>query len=316
MHVQASALGLIDATAESVYIGVDDTTISSGRGRKSVRITSKASFNVGGSSAATTSGLLFAFDLTHMPAGCGTWPAYWLCGPNWPSGGEIDVIEGVNTMTQDHTTLHTDQGCSMSGESTDLFTGSWSLNRAGGPSDDCWVDDPNQWSNAGCGIINTTPGVTTSYGVPFNAAGGGMYVMEWTQQFIRTYYFQRSQIPADLLDGGGGSPDPSQWSTPPYAYFTLNAESCPAKHFSDLQVIINIALCGDWGGSDFPISCPDIHTACPDYVQHNPSAFSEAFWSIRSLVIYQNQTTTEMTAAPVPAKDTATDFDAERWHPI
>lgn len=26
-----------------------------------------------------------------MPFGCGTWPAYWLVGPNWPSGGEIDV---------------------------------------------------------------------------------------------------------------------------------------------------------------------------------------------------------------------------------
>ena len=23
--------------------------------------------------------------------GCGTWPAFWLVGPNWPNGGEIDV---------------------------------------------------------------------------------------------------------------------------------------------------------------------------------------------------------------------------------
>ena len=31
-----------------------------------------------------------------MPTGCGTWPAYWLCGENWPYKGEIDIIEGVN----------------------------------------------------------------------------------------------------------------------------------------------------------------------------------------------------------------------------
>jgi hypothetical protein len=31
----------------------------------------------------------------------GTWPAYWLCGPNWPQGGEIDIIEGVNLDTID-----------------------------------------------------------------------------------------------------------------------------------------------------------------------------------------------------------------------
>jgi beta-glucanase (GH16 family) len=34
-----------------------------------------------------------------MPAGCGTWPAFWLVNddPNrWPYDGEIDIVEGVN----------------------------------------------------------------------------------------------------------------------------------------------------------------------------------------------------------------------------
>ncbi len=42
----------------------------------------------------------------------------WLCGPDWPNYGEIDIIEGVNVQTSDYTTLHTNQNCSMSQENT------------------------------------------------------------------------------------------------------------------------------------------------------------------------------------------------------
>jgi hypothetical protein len=27
-----------------------------------------------------------------MPVGCGTWPAFWMFGPDWPNGGEIDTL--------------------------------------------------------------------------------------------------------------------------------------------------------------------------------------------------------------------------------
>lgn len=53
----------------------------SNKGRASIRIQSDTTYNQG----------LFLFDVEHMPAGCGTWPAIWLNGPDWPNGGEIDV---------------------------------------------------------------------------------------------------------------------------------------------------------------------------------------------------------------------------------
>lgn len=73
-----------------VYIGVDSTNKATGRGRDSVRIESKTLYTHG----------LFIVDLQHMPAStCGTWPAFWLFGDDWPNNGEIDIIEGKSWKT-------------------------------------------------------------------------------------------------------------------------------------------------------------------------------------------------------------------------
>lgn len=51
-----------------------------GGGRSSVRVISNNAYTHG----------LFIADIKHMPTGCGTWPAYWLLGPDpWPKFGEI-----------------------------------------------------------------------------------------------------------------------------------------------------------------------------------------------------------------------------------
>ena len=33
------------------------------------------------------SGGLFILDAERMPAGCSTWPAYWMVGSSWPADG-------------------------------------------------------------------------------------------------------------------------------------------------------------------------------------------------------------------------------------
>lgn len=65
----AQSDGLIKNTNGGIYMGVDSTNVATGRGRNSVRITSKNTYNSG----------LVILDLAHMPGSvCGTWPAFWM----------------------------------------------------------------------------------------------------------------------------------------------------------------------------------------------------------------------------------------------
>lgn len=93
---------------KATVLRADSTMVASGRGRNSLRLTSKAKYNHA----------LVVIDLDHVPGNaCGIWPAFWTTGPNWPNNGEIDIIEGVNMQSQNQMTLHTSDGCSLAGSS-------------------------------------------------------------------------------------------------------------------------------------------------------------------------------------------------------
>jgi hypothetical protein len=254
----------------SIYIGVDYKNIVSkgSRGRDAVRLESKTNVTTG----------LFILDLNHMPTGCGTWPAWWTFGPNWPNSGEIDIIEGVNAYTSNLQTLHTNEGCSMASEDPNLFTGTWE-------NTNC---DVYATSNAGCGI----KGAESSYGAPFNANKGGVYAMEWTNTHIQVWYFNRNNIPSDLK---ANTPNPSTWSKP-VGYWTLGS-NCPSSHFSQHSVIFDTTFCGDWAGNTWYTDCPNYSwESCDTYVRNTPSAFTEAYWSINYMQIYQNNNIETCTA--------------------
>jgi len=252
----------------AVYIGCDMSTVvaTKVRGRQAVRISTQQTWNKG----------LFIMDLAHMPAGCATWPAWWLVGPNWPNNGEIDIIEGINLYTNDHTTLHTNDGCSMAKEDPTLFTGKWAAGTHG-PATNCFIGAPGQGANQGCGII----GNQNTYGAPFNANGGGVYVTEWNSTLIRMFFFPRGQIPSDIQQQ---KPNPDSWGKP-YAYFEEGAD-CPANHFNDETMVINLTFCGDWAGAAFGSDCPN-HGDCASFVRNNPKSFTEAYWLINSITVYQ-----------------------------
>jgi hypothetical protein len=106
-----------------------------------------------------------------MPTGCSVWPAWWTVGPGWPNGGEIDIVEGVHNNEFNQYTLHTSEGCSL--DTNQRFSSKVLHSR-------CAVSGAD---NTGCGVLETKDG---SWGSPFNRNGGGVFVLLWNDEGIKT----------------------------------------------------------------------------------------------------------------------------------
>lgn len=252
----ANTSGLAGISNNAVYLGVDSTTVNPAGGRGAVRVSSKKTY---------THGLIIA-DIAHMPGGiCGVWPAFWTFGPNWPSSGEIDIIEGVNSQTTDSITLHTGPSCSMS--STGSLSGSV-------------LSTPDCNGNMGCSMSTTN---TQGYGAGFNSIGGGVYATQWESSGIYVWFFPRNAIPADITSG---NPNTAGWGTPTAAFTGCNIDA----NFKNHQIVFDTTFCGDWAGQNaiWDGSCAKSTGAatCEAYVAANPKAFTEAFWLINSVKVY------------------------------
>ncbi|KAK6005513.1 hypothetical protein QM012_007155 [Aureobasidium pullulans] len=276
-----------DGSAPSAYIGVDSTTITAHR--PSVRLTGKTSYS---------SHVLVIADIKHMPSGCGVWPALWMVGPNWPSSGEIDIVEQVNGHDYNTATLHTSSNCAITGNissgHSDLFSGTLM-------TPDCDVNSPSQSKNAGCSIrassnetytVGNESCVHSTAGNTFNSQGGGVYAMLWTSTGVSIYFFPRDYIPNDIK---ANTPDPSTWTSTPQAVFSGNGCNWDS-HLKDLQLVINTDFCGDWAGNSWESDGCATQTrvaTCAGYVQNNPKAFETAYWLFNSISIFSNETVTE-----------------------
>jgi len=223
----------------------------------------------------------WALYLRHQSHATRMWDMACLlaCWTNWPNQGEIDIIEGVNLQTNDQTTLHTSNGCSMSSVPTNSFTGKWGAGSNGQPSDNCYISAPNQYDNQGCSIISNTQ----NYGVPLNNENGGVFATQWLPSTgVAVWFFPRNNIPSDITNN---QPNPNTWGLP-YANFQFGG-NCNSNHFSNMSIVINLTFCGSWAGPAFPANCPQYGNNCNSYVQNNPSAFADAYWSVNSLKVYQ-----------------------------
>lgn len=147
----------------------------------------------------------------------------WMLGDNWPSNGEIDIIEGVNQQSTNQVALHTSPECSINDSG---FSGSVVTNN-------CDVEASGQAANAGCAITSKS---TESYGDGFNKAGGGVYATEWTGDAIKVWFFPSASVPSDISTG---SPNPSGWGNPMAAF----AGSCDIdSHFKELQIVRSLSV--------------------------------------------------------------------------
>ncbi|KAG9240915.1 mixed-linked glucanase [Calycina marina] len=262
----------------AVYLGVDHTTVNPVNGRNSTRVQSNKDWTTG----------LFIADIMHAPdTACGVWPAFWTVTSEktkdlaWPNGGEIDIYEGVNDIIANTVTLHSGSDCNMTSKVTTSV-----------PQGNKDGFNPILSSNCNAGVQPGTQGcgfghaATGTYGTPFNAAGGGIYAMEWTITDIKVYYFPRKTIPADALTD---SPDPASWPTPISWFHDDGGCDVPA-HFTAHRLVMNINFCGDFAGNADVFaagSCGKEAATCQEYVANNPKAFEGVYWQIQSIKVFQ-----------------------------
>ncbi|KAI0344086.1 putative laminarinase [Trametopsis cervina] len=258
---QATALAqnLTYAQGDAFVIRADHTTVlsPSGPGRNSVRVRSVKTY--------TTH--VAVFDIAHMPEGCGTWPATWeTAESNWPYSGEIDI--GVNNVSPNSISLHTGPNCTVPASRSQTGTST---------GNNC---DVFSSGNTGCGV---SAGPATTYGPPFNAAGGGWWAVERTPNFIKVWFWQRNAAkPGDI---GAASINTDNWGTP-VAYFP-NTSCDIGGHFGPNNIIINLTFCGDWADAPSVYSSSGCPSTCVDYVNNNPAAFNNAYWQFNSVRVYQ-----------------------------
>jgi hypothetical protein len=111
--------------------------------------------------------------------------------------------------------------------------------------------------------------------------------MEWTSQWIRVWFFPRSQVPASILNG---QPDPSSFGLP---QANFEGECNFDGHFANHSIIFDTTFCGNLAGPMYasqncPMTNPNGWTSCDDFVADNPSAFVNAYWQVNNLTVYQS----------------------------
>ncbi|KAF7309883.1 GH16 domain-containing protein [Mycena indigotica] len=255
-EAQAKGLAYVQKDGTTVLAVDNKTTLKPGQNRDSVRISSPKSYSTG----------LFIADFFAMPHGPSVWPAYWTVGPNWPTGGEVDILEGVGDSTTNQMTLHTSAGCSLDTKLATSFTGSHTS------TTNCKSGDG---SNDGCGITDAQP---HAYGHEFNIIAGGVFAHLVTSSGIKIWRFPRTAIPADITDG---KPNPASWGKP--AAFFSSGTCNIAEHFKDQVITINTSICGDWAGNAFPGGPSACAAAAAD-----PQNFEHAQWMLNYVSVYES----------------------------
>lgn len=256
----------------------DSTSVVSpiSRGRDSIRITSIESYDQA----------IIVANISHMPVGCGTWPAFWTFSGNsneWPKGGEIDILEGVHFNTVNVVALHTSPNCTMDAKE--------SYGRQSGHflSTNC---DVNFNFNQGCNVefSNTTckcanANATESYGTCFNANQGGYYIAEKNRDYIRIWFLPRDDYRNNLFEATDCSRTIASDDLPSIAdaYFPLRND-CTPDHFGTHKMVFDLTLCGDWAGNTFTSAGCGLN--CTDLVDNHPEAFTDAYWVVDSVSVY------------------------------
>nr|XP_031860784.1 uncharacterized protein CI109_003828 [Kwoniella shandongensis]KAA5527856.1 hypothetical protein CI109_003828 [Kwoniella shandongensis] len=223
-------------------------------------------------------GTVWVMDAVHMPYGCSVWPAFWTQGTNWPTNGEIDIVEGINQRTFNQMALHTGEAGTCTVSNSTSMTGSVDISNCN--------NDATQ--NSGCTVLDND---NNSYGEGFATAGGGVYVAEFATDGIRMWFLTRSAVPSSL-SVSASSIDTSTLGTPVAEY---SSSSCDiANLFGPQRLTIDITLCGDFAGvsSLLAQTCPALvgdATCYTTYVINDGSTtYANAYYELNYINIYSS----------------------------
>ncbi|KAF5392404.1 hypothetical protein D9757_002181 [Collybiopsis confluens] len=276
-----SGLAYVNSAGHAVM--AVDTTNNLSDNRKSVRITTNSHYNQA----------IWILNAAVEPG------PFWTNGPNWPAGGEIgesfgstmnnwtvnygaDIVEGVSDYISNQATIHTNPGCSIASADSNKLGIAGTI--VGGTN--CAAEETK---NQGCGVRSAS---TVSFGAAFNNNGGGVYASKLDDTGVAIYFWPANEVPGDIL---AGTPQPSGWGKPLAMW---SASGCnPNTFFYQQSAIFDTTFCGDWAGSvwnDSGIpgqeqSCAQRtgYSTCEAFVKAEGSAFSQAYWEIKSVNIYQ-----------------------------
>ena len=246
--------------------------------RKMIRMYSRKAYNDG----------LFVIKADHIPEGNGVWPAFWLTSKTntWACGGEIDIIEGVNSISSDpnssrnNSTLHTNDGSGVCQQKGVKNISDPNCSSVGNSKIDytCGCNRNEKCPYGGCGVKLDSQ---YSFGYGFNINGGGIYATELTTDgFISIWFFPKGTEPEDLKDPNG-TPDPSSWQT---SDNVIKFNQCKGN-FKNLEMVLNTDLCGTWAGNKFVNGDTKGISACQNYI--DTQDLSKAYWSIDYIKVFQ-----------------------------
>jgi len=256
--------------------------------RQSAKITTKKTWKY----------FLMAMKFTHVPYGCGVWPALFTLAPGaaWPAGGEVDILEYVNDGPS-QSSFHTGEQCTLNQKATNVYGYEKDYNRM---DYNCYTHypkllgcAPNKWVRSGQAWANS-PGVVA---------------MEWTEDALKLFFIPEGSIPADL---NSDAPRPDQWEQWLFSYYPFKESGCSADVMQAQQIIMQIGFCGDWASKVWGDSgsckgvvqgCRSVdplaeyapeQDCCTKYIfdeggQHGTDAYLEdrAFFNISYMKIYQ-----------------------------
>jgi hypothetical protein len=218
-----------------------------------------------------------------MPTGCGTWPAFWTLGDGaeWPTAGEIDIIEGTNEDTYNTWSVHTGNGlnCTVPKDRKALegmeFTGNEASLLCDGAMG-CNVKDPG----------------TKSFGAGLNGVRGGYYVTRRDARGVSFWYWPHNAgaIPESILDPGE-TLDESLLGHKIADIPTSGLCADLDNHLLAQRLIFNLTFCGGWGGDRFNNGAcgKKLNMKCNAFVDEHPEAFKDAYWLINGVWVYVPQ---------------------------